>query len=262
MGLEGAGIATILARVCSLLGLLYWCRRSSHLKDWVPRRWFRKPDGAAIRELVKIAWPASLQVSAETSAFVVAVIMVGSLGAVALAAHQVAISCAAMVFMVPLGVSMALTVRIGEAKGAKEFARWRPIVISGWLICLVISLTSVTVFLLLNHEIASGFVKESETIKLAASLLIVAAFFQIGDHSQIVSAGVLRGLDDVKTPAWIVFCSFWIIGMPLGWLMAFRLQWGAAGIWWGLTIGLSLTAVFLGVRAWRKTSLPHSSVTE
>jgi MATE family multidrug resistance protein len=253
MGLEGAGVATLIARVATLGGLLVWCVRSPRMRDWVPRRWFRRQDPAVLKELWKIGWPASLQISAEMGAFVMATLLIGSLGAAALASHQVALSCAATVFMVPLGISMALTVRIGEAWGAKQYERWRPIVVSGWLMGLCISAFSVTVFLLGSEWIAGWFLTDPEALSVAAGLLIVAAVFQIGDHSQVLSAGVLRGLDDVKWPAWIMFASFWGVAIPLGWFLSFRGGMGVSGMWWGLTAGLSLTAVLLGVRVWRMT---------
>lgn len=253
MGLEGAGVATLIARLVSVVGLLVWCVRTPRMRDWVPRRWFRRPDGASLKELWSIGWPASLQISAEMGAFVAATLMIGSLGAAALASHQVAISCAATVFMVPLGISMALTVRIGEAWGAKQYQRWRPIVVSGWLMGLCISAVSVTVFLLASEEIAGWFLTEPEALSVAAGLLIVAAVFQIGDHSQVLSAGVLRGLDDVKWPAWIMFAVFWGVALPFGWFLSFRVGLGVSGMWWGLTVGLSLTAIVLGIRVWRMT---------
>lgn len=253
MGLEGAGVATLIARLATLGGLLAWCVRAPRMRDWVPRRWFRRPDPAVLRELWKIGWPASLQISAEMGAFVMATLMIGSLGAAALASHQVAISCAATVFMVPLGISMALTVRIGEAWGAKQYERWRPIVVSGWMMGLCISAVSVTVFLLGSEQIAGWFLTDPAALSVAAGLLIVAAVFQIGDHSQVLSSGVLRGLDDVKKPAWIMFASFWGVAIPLGWFLSFRAEMGVSGMWWGLTAGLSLTAVLLGVRVWRMT---------
>lgn len=259
LGLEGAGIATLIARVASVIGLLGWCLRARSLRGWVPRRWFVRPDWSAMRQLWKIGWPASLHISAEMGAFVMATLMIGSLGAAALASHQVAMSCAATVFMVPLGISMALTVRIGEAWGAKEYDRWRPIAISGWLMGGMVSLLSVTVFLLFNEQIAGWFLSEPEARKVAAGLLIVAAVFQVSDHSQIVSAGVLRGLDDVRIPAWLAFFAYWAVAMPLGWFLSFRVGLGVVGMWWALTCGLTITALLLGVRVWRKTGAASSS---
>ncbi|MBK1827260.1 MATE family efflux transporter [Haloferula rosea] len=253
MGLEGAGVATLLARTVAFAAMILWCVKSPTLREWVPYHWFRRPERKAIVDLIRIGFPTSMQLLAEVSAFVFAALMIGTMGEAALASHQIAISCAATSFMIPLGLSMALTVRMGEAWGSKELWRLRRILVSGWMIGLVFVLCSASAFLVFNDVIAGWFVQEVEARKLAAALLVVAAAFQFSDSMQVLSAGSLRGLDDVKIPAWLAFGAYWVIAIPLGWLLAFRLDWGTVGVWWGITIGLSLTAIALGLRVWRKT---------
>ena len=252
--LEGAGIATLIARSATLVGLLVLCVKRPGLRDWVPYHWFRKPEWPAVRSLVKIGLPASLQILAEVSAFVAATLIIGSMGVDALAAHQVAITCAATIFMVPLGLSQALTVRMGEAMGAKDYGRWRPIVISGWLLGIGFTLLSATAFVLGRETIAAWFLpSEPGTAAVVVGLLLIAAFFQMGDALQIVSAGALRGISDVKGPAWISFLIYWGMAIPLGWYFSFAMQMGVNGMWWSITIGLCLAALILGIRLWRKT---------
>lgn len=253
LGLEGAGVATVLARLAGLVGLVAWCTRARGMRKWTPFRWFRAPRRAGLVDLVRLGLPSSLQLLAEVSAFVFATLMIGTLGEAALASHQVAISCAATTFMIPLGVSMALTVRIGEAWGAGQPWRLRRILASGWMLGLAYAGVSMTAFLIFNREIAGWFMEESDALTVAAGLLLVAAAFQFSDAMQIIAAGVLRGLDDVRTPAWIAFGCYWVIAIPLGWLLAFPAGWGVRGVWWGITLGLTLTALLLGTRAWRKT---------
>lgn len=253
MGLEGAGLATLLARLASLIGAMAWCRFSPGLREWSPRRWFLKPKRHELADFWKTAWPASLQVSAEGSAFVAAAFFIGKLGAAALAAHTVAIQCVATTFMVPLGIAMALTVQVGEAKGAQREDRLRPIVLSGWLMGLVVSLFFVGVFLVFREQLAGAFLEDPKPREIAVGLLGIAALFQLADHSQILSAGVLRGLDDVKGPALVMFSAHWLIGVPLGVTLTFGWHQGAEGIWWGLSAGLLVTALALGGRAWRLT---------
>lgn len=254
MGLEGAGLATLLARLSSMAGTMAWCRLSPDLREWSPRRWFLKPKREELFRFWGTAWPASLQVSAEGSAFVAVAFFLGKIGADALAAHTVAIQCVALTFMVPLGISMALTVQVGEAEGAQNRERMRPIVISGWAMGFVVSLIFVAVFLIFKEPIATAFLTEPGPRTIAISLLGVAAVLQIADHSQILSSGVLRGIDDVKRPALIMFLSHWFVGVPLGVTLGFTTDLGAAGIWWGLSTGLMLTAILLGGRAWKMTS--------
>lgn len=253
LGLEGAGAATLLARLATLWAVLAWCRHDTELRAWIPRGWFRRPDRAAIRDLLRIGWPTSLQLLAEVSAFVMATIIIGGMGAESLAAHQVAISCAAMVFMVPLGISMALTVRVGEAWGARDLARLRPIILSGWALATAFTLLSASSFVVFNDVIAGWFLSEGHGADVAAALLLVAAAFQFCDALQIVAVGALRGMNDVKVPAWIAFWAYWVVSLPLGGWFAFRLNLGVSGMWWGITVGLTVTAIAFGGRLLRRT---------
>lgn len=254
LGLEGAAIATLTARTATLAGMILWCVRDRDLREWVPVRWFRAPDPAAVRDLLRTGFPASMQLLAEVSAFVAATLIIGNMGEAALASHQVAIQCAATIFMVPLGISMALTVRIGEAYGAKRYETMRPIIASGWMMGLAFTSVSATCFVLFKRDIAGWFIDDPAVLGVAASLLVVAAAFQFCDAMQIISAGALRGLDDVKVPAWIAFGAYWVISIPVGWVLAYPVGLGVTGMWWGITVGLTLTAGLLGARIWRKTA--------
>lgn len=254
MGLEGAGVATLVARCAALAGMIHWCRSDVAMREWVPRRWFRAPDWSAMRRLLRTGFPTSMQLLAEVSAFVMATFIIGSMGQAALASHQVAIQCAATIFMVPLGISMALTVRIGECFGAKRFSAMRPILASGWAMGLLFTIFSASAFVFFNRTIAGWFIDEPAVREVAAGLLVVAAAFQFCDSLQIIAGGALRGLDDVRVPAWISFGAYWVISIPLGAALAYPLGFGVSGMWWGITVGLSLTALLLGRRIWRKTA--------
>jgi len=261
MGLEGAGVATLAARCASLAGMVAWCRADTAMREWVPRRWLRVPDWRAMRELLRTGFPASMQLLAEVSAFVMATFIIGSMGEAALASHQVAIQCAATIFMVPLGISMALTVRIGECFGAGRYAAMRPVVVSGWAMGILFTMFSATGFVVFNRVIAGWFIDDPAVLEVAASLLVVAAVFQFCDSLQIIAAGALRGLDDVRVPAWIAFWAYWVVSIPLGAALAYPLGLGVGGMWWGITLGLTITAILLGRRIWRKTAeLVHPPV--
>jgi len=253
MGLEGAGVATLIARTVAFIGLVIWSERDFAMREWVPYRWWCIPEWKAMRSLLATGFPASMQLLAEVSAFVAATLLIGMLGAAPLAAHQVALQCAATVFMIPLGISLALTVRMGEAAGSGSRSAMRKIVIGGWVMGLCINLCSASAFVFANWHIAGWFIQEPEVRQMAASLLLVAAAFQLGDGFQVISAGGLRGLDDVTVPAWIMFGAFWLVGIPLGAWLAFGGEMGAQGVWWGLVTGLTLNALMLGYRVWGKT---------
>jgi len=247
-GLTGAGWATLISRIAILITMLLWFKNTKRIANLVPRRWLRKPDPKTIKKLLTLGIPASFHLLAEVGAFSTAAILVGYWGEVALAAHQVAITTAGTVFMVPLGLGIALTMRMGKAFGAKDTARYMPIIISGWLITIAfVTVTALTCWLG-NEFIANLYVDNDEVIALAAKFLIIVAFFQLFDGLQVVSAGYLRGLEDVKIPAWTAFVSYWIFGIPVGWLLATTGGIEAKGIWWGLAIGLGVAAVFLSAR--------------
>ena len=254
MGLEGAGVATLIARTVAFIGLVIWSERDAAMREWVPYRWWCVPEWKALRVLLATGFPASMQLLAEVSAFVAATIIIGMLGAAPLASHQIALQCAATIFMIPLGISMALTVRIGEAEGAGRRVTMRHILIGGWAMGLLINLCSASAFVFANWQIAGWFIQEPEVRNMAASLLLVAAAFQLCDGFQVISVGGLRGLDDVRVPAWMMFGAFWVFGIPLGSWLAFGAGMGAAGVWWGLVTGLTLNAFMLGMRVWRKTA--------
>ncbi len=253
LGLEGAAVATLIARTASLAGMIFWCLRDKDIREWVPVRWFRAPDWPAVKDLLATGFPASMHLLAEVSAFVAATLIIGNMGEAQLASHQVAIQCAATVFMIPLGISMALTVRVGEAFGAKNREVMRPIVLSGWSMGIAFTFLSASAFVIFNRGLAGLFIDDPRVLEMASALLIVAAAFQFCDALQIISAGALRGLDDVKTPAWIAFWAYWVVSIPLGWVFAYPLGMGVTGMWWGITAGLTITAVLLGRRIWKKT---------
>ncbi|QQL45604.1 MATE family efflux transporter [Sulfuriroseicoccus oceanibius] len=252
LGLEGAGIATLIARILMFVAMVVWLTRSKVLHDWVPRRWLRVPDFGEIRQQLKLGVPASLQTVAEVGAFSASGLLIGKFGAIALAAHQVAITCVATAFMVPLGLSMALTVRIGEAYGAEDGPRMRRIVRAGWGMSVGFALFSAVVFLCFGEPLAAMFLEEPDVIVLAAALLGVAGLFQVVDGLQVASLAMLRGIEDVRVPALYGFAGYWLAAIPLAYVLAFHTSLGAVGVWWGLAAGLTIAAVVLGGRLWKK----------
>jgi MATE family multidrug resistance protein len=251
-GLEGAGYATLTARTVSALVMYQWLTRSHLLRGWTPPRWFVRCKRAAFLHLLAIGFPTSLQLLTEVGAFAASSLIIGTLGAVPLAAHQVAITCAATTFMVPLGIAMAITVRVGEIVGADQRARLHRVLIGGWLYSLGFMLLSTLAFFLYGHEIAELFVADSGVIEIAAGLLIVAAIFQLFDGVQIVAVSALRGINDARVSAWIAFVAYWILALPCGAWLGLHRHHGALGVWAGLAFGLAVAAAALGIRAWRK----------
>ncbi|MEO6872596.1 MAG: MATE family efflux transporter [Chthoniobacterales bacterium] len=254
MGLDGSGLATLLSRIAILVVMLRWSMRARSVRDWVPTHWFRALEWNAVRDLVRLGIPTSVQLLAEVSAFVMATLLIGTLGPAALASHQVAMTCSAMIFMVPLGVSMAMTVRMGEAWGSAQVVRLRSILASGWALVLIFTVGSAQAFLFFHHTIASWFLTDPSAIALTANLLLIAAAFQVSDALQVSSAGALRGLGDVKVPVAVAIVAYWVVSIPVGWWLAFPRGLGVIGVWLGITLGLTITALTLGARVWRMTA--------
>ncbi|HEX8465491.1 MAG TPA: MATE family efflux transporter [Abditibacterium sp.] len=248
LGLVGAGYATLLSRLAALAAIWFYLRRSREMRPSLPSRWGAKLDGARLISLLRIGIPASLQILLEVGAFAAGAIIVGWLGKEALAAHQIALSCAATTFMLPLGLAMATTIRIGQALGSGEGAQVRSIGFSSLWLSLVFSLATALVFWVFGRPIAGSFVEDPKVALIATQLLAVAAVFQIVDGLQVVSSGALRGLSDATVPMIVAFVAYWIVGLPLGYVAAFRLGWGAVGIWAGLALALGLVGSLL---VWR-----------
>ena len=251
-GLEGAAIATLIARCLIFAATLLWLVNTTDLHEWIPYRWFRAPDFSAIRKLLAIGLPASLNILWEVGAFSTAGLIMGRFGEAAMAGHQIAITCASVAFMIPLGLSMALTVRIGQVNGAAEIHRLRPIILSGWLIAAAFSVFAVAFFSLWGRPLSGMFIDSPEVISVAASLLFIVGFFQLVDSLQVTSSGMLRGLHDAKVPAAMGFVSYWIIGLPVGLWLAVHLGMGPRGMWWGLATGLTVASLTLGPRLWNR----------
>jgi multidrug resistance protein, MATE family len=252
LGLMGAGLGTLVARIVTAAFMLWWLLRAKRLRVWVPRERWADVHRAGFGRLLAIGIPASLGLLTEVGAFSAASLLIGTLGTVPLAAHQVAITCAAAAFMVPLGVAMAMTVRIGALVGAEAWERMHRVLVGGWLFGAGFMALSMICFLGAGEWLARTFVADQEVIALAVKLLVVAGVFQLFDGMQVVSAGALRGRGDVRVPALLTLIAYWAIALPLGAWLALKASYGAVGMWTGLAAGLAVAALVLGRRAWVK----------
>lgn len=248
LGLAGAGWATLASRVTALVVIVAWLRRAESFRRVIPDTWIAGLRLARVREMLRIGVPAAVMLFFEVGAFMMAAVMMGWLGAAALAAHQIALSCAGFMFMFPLGLSMAVGMRVGKAVGEGRTELLRPIAGGALAISCAIMSVSAVGFALGGERLASGFVKDAAVITLAARLLVVAAIFQLFDGAQVIGAGALRGLADVRVPAVITFISYWLLAIPAGYGLGLHTSLGAVGIWTGLATGLAVAALLLGLR--------------
>lgn len=248
LGMDGAAWATLISRLLILVALFVWLETSASLRDWVPHVWFRKPLKADLLAHARIGLPASFQMLCEVGAFSAAGFMMGRFGEIAMAAHQIAITCASSAFMIPLGLSMALTVRTGSVAGAGEITRLRAVVHSGWLLAMGFGLINAAAFFFAGGYWAGQFTDDTSVISLAVAMLVIVGVFQLFDSVQVASASMLRGLHDSRIPAVMGFVAYWLIGLPVAMLLSWYWQMEARGVWWGLAAGLFVACVTLGPR--------------
>ncbi|MBW3636073.1 MAG: MATE family efflux transporter [Armatimonadetes bacterium] len=253
LGLDGAGWATLISRLAALITMVIYVARDAAIRPHLPVMGIRKWQMARFASLLAIGIPASLQILLEVGAFAAGAILVGRLGKEPLAAHQIALSCASTTFMLPLGLAMATTVRIGQALGSGEFARVRPIGLASMGLSFGVMSATALIFWIFGLPIARSFVADEGVALLASRLLAIAALFQLVDGLQVVGAGALRGLSDATVPMLVCFVAYWLVGLPAGYYAAFMLGWGAQGIWGGFALGLSFVAALLAWRFWVKS---------
>jgi MATE family multidrug resistance protein len=219
---------------------------------------FERPDPASLREILALGLPIAGSVVSEGGLFAVAALLMSTLGTEIVAAHQVAISYASLMFMIPLSVHSATTIHVGHQAGGGNAGAAR---LAGWagiLMCGMIMALSSLVVLAARHGIAAAYTSDPEVRELAAGLLLFVAIFQIPDGLQVGAAGALRGFKDAKVPMALNFAAYWMIGFPAAWWFGIRLGAGPAGIWTGLIAGLFTCAVLL---IWRYERTSQSALT-
>ncbi len=247
--LFGAGIGTLITRILIFLALLWIVlkspryapfRQNIHHSMKVKKRTWKR--------LLKIGIPSSMQYAMEAGAFSVSGIIVGWFGAIQLAAHQIAISLASLTFMVSMGLSAAGSILVGNYLGRKDQRGAREVGKRTFIMGGIYGVICAIFFTLMNHKLPFIFNDEAEVVEYAALLLILAGLFQISDAIQAIGVGLLRGLYDVKIPTLFVSIAYWVIGLPFGYYLAFYRSWDVQGIWVGLIVGLTISAMLMTTR--------------
>ena len=254
LGVRGSALSTVFSRIYMAAVLVYFAWRHERGRGHPLFAHWPGPDWARVRVLLNLGVPAALQVVLEVAAFGAVTIMAAHLDPVALATHEIALSCAAYTFMVPLGISAAAAVAVGHAIGAGNPARARR---AGWMaIGLGVAFMGLAAvgFLVIPRPIMEIYSRDPRILAMGVHILMIVAAFQIFDGCQTVATGALRGMGETRFPMLTNFAGYWLFGLPLGAVMCFKLGWGLSGLWTGLTLALIVIASLL-LRRWQGASV-------
>ncbi|MBB6498561.1 MATE family efflux transporter [Pedobacter cryoconitis] len=253
MGVKGVGISTLVDRILMATVMAIYVFNSKNFKVYLQNFKLNLIDKVRSLKILKIGAPVALQYSFEISAFSGAAILIGTIGAVEQAAHQVAINLASVTYMLASGIASAATIKTGNNLGKKNFLDLRRSAVASYHAIIAFMSMTAILFVCANHLLPYIYTEDPAVIHIAAQLLIIAGFFQLFDGTQVVGLGVLRGLGDVNIPTVITFIAYWVIGIPLGYFLGITLDMGVNGIWYGLTFGLLTASVMLFFRFQKRT---------
>ncbi|AGT07564.1 MATE family efflux transporter [Paracoccus aminophilus] len=256
LGVAGSALASLITNIGQMGLLIYFATTLPEARPFQLFRRFWNPDPETLRAVFLLGLPIGLTMVAEVGMFTGTNVMMGWFGSDVLAAHGIALQLGSIAFMIPLGLSNAVTIRVGGFYGEGARSEIRRAGYAGILLSIFFSLVTITIFLTLSRQIAALYLDASDPrtpaiIALVAGLIIYAAAFQLADGMQVIALGMLRGVQDTRIPMVLAIVSYWLIGLPSGWFLSMRAGFGPPGLWLGLLAGLSCAAVLLMVRFWR-----------
>lgn len=255
LGLLGIGIATTIVNVMTAF-VLFALLRGERFKRFQLFASIERPDWTYLGPMLSLSIPICLGMLFEAGLFAATSVQTGMIGIVDAGAHQIAISASAFCYMLPLGMSFALTARIGRAEGQQAMRSIRLRIVSGSLLVMVMACLTALMLVVFRYQIASVYTNDPLLIEYAAGLLLLGAVFQLSDGAQVMLIGMLRGLHDTRVPMLINAFSYWVIAFGTGVYAAHVLDYGAYGLWFGLIIGLSIASLLLGFRLkWKLDSM-------
>ncbi|AHW60921.1 multidrug resistance protein, MATE family [Draconibacterium orientale] len=251
MGLMGAGIGTVVSRMCMPLLFAWFILRNNRYKRYFVFARYQKIFRKDIVALLRIGIPIGFQLIVEVAAFAIGAVMMGWLGETQLAAHQVALGLATFTYMISLGISQANTIRVSHQMGDKDYVSLRRAVFASTHLVLLVMSLSALLFIVSRKILPLLFTSDENVIQVAATLLIIAAVFQLFDGLQVIMQSSLRGMADVTTPMLIAFIAYLLIGIPTSYIFTFVLNAGPQGIWYGYLVGLGTAGVLFYIRFMR-----------
>ncbi len=253
MGLMGAGVSTLIARIIMAAAFCMIFLYSKRYVDYLEGFRLQGFSRSIFKRLNELGWPIALQMGMETASFTFSTVMVGWIGTVALAAHQVMLTISSFCFMIYYGMGAAIAVRVSNFKGKNDLQNVRRSAYAGFHIILLMAVISSTAIYFLRYNLGAIFTDSQEVSRTAVSLIIPLLLYQFGDGTQITFANSLRGIADVKPMMYIAFICYFLISIPTGYFFGFILKWGIAGVWMAFPFGLTSAGIMFYLRFRKKT---------
>ncbi|MGY2796331.1 multidrug resistance protein, MATE family [Ewingella americana] len=252
LGGVGCGVATGTVYWVMFLMMRYYVKHAYFMKDIVAPSRFAKPDWATLKRLTSLGLPIGLALFFEVTLFAIVALLVSPLGIVAVASHQIALSLGSLMFVIPLSLGMATTIRVGSRLGESSVEGARVAARTSIFTGVVIACFTASLSVIFREQIAALYNDSPEVVALASSLMLLAAVYQISDAIQVIGTGVLRGYKDTRSIFYITFVAYWVLGLPIGYTLGLT-DWvvprmGPSGFWWGFIIGLTFAAAMVSLR--------------
>ena len=252
MGLMGSATATLLSRVFMAGAVLVYTYRAGIFKPYFQAAFAKLPTRQYVLDTLRLGLPGGLTFMFEIALFSLAALMIGWLGEKQLAAHQIAINLASTTYMAATGIATTAAIRVGAATGRQSQTEARRAGVAAFILTVSVMAVFALVFFTANRWLVDLYIRDNtEVANIATSLVIMGGLFQLSDGVQVVAVGSLRGLSDVNVPTWITLFSYWVVAMPLSYLLGFTFHLNAVGVWVGLLVGLTVAAVMLTIRFFR-----------
>jgi len=246
--LVGAALGTLISRTVMVFFIYFVLMKKDKFAIYLKRLKFEELKKERFLKIINLGFPTALQMLFEVGLFTASVLLAGTLGAFPQAANQIALKLASTTFMIAVGVGVAATIRVGNQKGLKNYIELRRIAFSNFLMIFIIMFAFTIGFIVFKDFLPLIFTENLEVIKIASSLLVIAGLFQLSDGLQAVILGALRGLQDVNVPSGLTFIAYWIIGFPISYYLGTKAGFGTFGIWIGLLVALTSSALLLFIR--------------
>lgn len=248
MGAVGTGWASALVAWIMFFAMLIFTLTNKPYKRFELFSTVKKPDWKYIKEILSVGVPNGMSAFMEVSMFAMVALFMGMLGTTIVAGHQIAINIGSIIFMIPLGFSSAISVRVGTYIGKNDRENARLAGYAGIFLCVLVAIVMATVLVTIPELLVSIYTNDTQVTEIAVVLLLMAAIFQVSDGLQVSGAGALRGLKDTTIPMIVNFIAYWVIGLPIGYLIGIYWKFGPTGLWVGLIAGLTVAAILHNVR--------------